>query len=432
MKRLLFISVAPPLPANNGQRMRIWSLLRALSQEGYEIHLLTFARPEELESYAGDLGEVCQTTEAVPLALPSWSSGGNYLGRARGLFSSKPFGVERFRSPEMAGRIAARLREPFSAVIADSVYAAINLTSRMQLPLILDDNNIEHMILKRYLRQELNPIRAAYIWLEWWKLRRWEQSVASRSDLVMLCSENDCALMQKMCPEPLVVMVPNIIDVDHYHSAPKSENATVLYLGSMDWFPNRDAVDFFVAEILPELRKRIPQVRFAVTFSPEHAPPESYRERLARLPNVEFVPTNDVRKEVADAAVFVVPLRIGSGTRFKILEGGALAKAIVSTRVGAEGLDFCNREEILLEDEPAAFAAAVANLLADPAQRERLGLRARRRVEEQYDFAALRSALHDALARLSAGSVLSPGRTPDELRLKAAIPVWDSNQGGST
>jgi glycosyltransferase involved in cell wall biosynthesis len=428
MKRLLFISVAPPLPANNGQRMRIWSLLRALAQDGYEIHLLTFARPEEIESYAGELAQVCQTTEAVPLTLPSWSSGGNYLSRVRGLFSSNPFGVGRFRSPEMARRIEARLLEPFSAVIADSVYSAVNLPERIGPPLIMDDNNIEHMILKRYLLQDRNPLRWPYIWLEWWKLRRWERLVCSRSALVMLCSENDRSLMWEMCPEPLVMMVPNIIDVDTYKPAPPCENTTVLYLGSMDWFPNRDAVEFFATEILPELRKKVPNVRFVVTFSPEHAPPESYRERFARTPNLELAPTNDVRREIADAAVFVVPLRIGSGTRFKILEAGAMAKPIVSTRVGAEGLDFRNGEEIVLEDDPSAFAGAVANLLGDREMRTRLGLGARQRVEEQYDFAVLRTRLADALARLEARSGLSPSADLEELRLKAAVPGLDSNQ----
>jgi glycosyltransferase involved in cell wall biosynthesis len=428
MKRLLFISGAPPLPTNNGQRLRIWSLLRAFAQEGYEIHFLTFVPPEEMESYAGDLAEVCCTADAVPLTLASWSSGGHYGSRLSGLFSPVPYGVERFRSPEMARRIAMRLREPFSAVIAASVYVAVNLPDWMEPPLIMDDDNIEHMILKRCLDGERNPARWAYIWLEWRKLRRWERSVCSRAALVMLCSENDRSLMREMCREPLVAMVPNVIDVDSYDPAPQSAHTTVLYLGSMDWFPNRDAVEFFVGAILPELRKRVPHVRFVVTFSPEHAPPAGFRERFARTPNVEFVPTHDVRRTIAEAAVFVVSLRIGSGTRFKILEAGAMGKPIVSTRVGAEGLDFTSGEEILLEDDPASFATAVATLLGDEAMRTRLGRAARRRVEKQYDFAAMRSALSDAIAQLDAlGSVST--RSDAELRVKS---VACSSQGGSS
>jgi glycosyltransferase involved in cell wall biosynthesis len=126
--------------------------------------------------------------------------------------------------------------------------------------------------------------------------------------------------------------------------------------------------------------------------------------------------------------VFVVSLRIGSGTRFKILEAGAMGKPIVSTRVGAEGLDFTSGEEILLEDDPASFATAVATLLGDEAMRTRLGRAARRRVEKQYDFAAMRSALSDAIAQLDAlGSVST--RSDAELRVKS---VACSSQGGSS
>ena len=400
MERFLFLAVTLPLPANNGQRMRIWSLLRALASEGREIHLLTFAQPEELAAWAGPLREVCHSVEAIPLSVPSWSAGGNHMRRVQGLFSSRPYGVERFRSKAMANRIMERLREDFDAVIADSVYAVVNLPDALPVPLILDDNNIEHMILKRYLVQERNPLRRAYAWIEWRRLQWWEKAACVRSALVILCSDTDRALMQEMCPAVPTAMAPNIIDVDNYRATPPCDNTTVLYLGSMDWFPNRHAVETFVSEVLPELRRIIPNVNFAITYSPEHAPAAGFRERLARIPNVQFVPTGDVRAEVAKAAVFVVPLRIGSGTRFKILEAGAMAKPIVSTRLGAEGLDFANGDEILLEDDLKEFARAVAKLLKDPSQRSRLGEGARHRVEQQYDFATLRTTIGRALARL--------------------------------
>src|SRR5271157_1043845 len=388
--KLLFVALKSPLPADNGLRMRIWAMLRALAADGHETHLVTFAQPEEMAAHSGQMLEVCRTVEAFPLAMSAWSAGGNYMGRLRGLFSPVPYGVERFRSPVMAERIATRLRENFDAVIIETPYAAVNLPDKMPIPLIMDDQNIEHMILKRYLLQEGNPFRWAYAWLEWRKLRNWEQAAGARSVLVMVCSENDRAIMRLMCPKTQVMVVPNIIDVDKYRAAPPCDNATVVYLGGMDWFPNRNAVEFFIEKILPELRKTVPHVKFGVVFSGNHVPPEAFRERISRIPGVEFVEAKDVLAEVANAAVFVVPILIGSGTRFKILEAGAMEKSIVSTRVGAEGLEFQNGEEILLEDDPVAFAGAVAALLANPSLRARLGRGARRRVERQYSFEVLR------------------------------------------
>jgi len=333
----------------------------------------------------------------------------------QGLVSRKPYGVDRFRSKAMANRIVERLRENFHAVIADSVYAVVNLPDTLPVPLILDNNNIEHMILKRYLVRERNPLRRAYAWIEWRRLQRWEKAACIRSALVTLCSETDRALMQEMCPAVRTAMAPNIIDVDNYRATPPCDNTTVLYLGSMDWFPNRDAVKTFIREVLPELRRIIPDVNFAITYSPEHAPATQFRERLSRIPNVQFVPTGDVRAEVAKAAVFVVPLRIGSGTRFKILEAGAMAKPIVSTRVGAEGLDFVNGDEILLEDNLKEFAHAVAKLLNDPSQRSRLGEGARQRVELQYDFAVLRTTIGHALACLDTRNAAAQSLRPQKI-----------------
>jgi glycosyltransferase involved in cell wall biosynthesis len=128
---------------------------------------------------------------------------------------------------------------------------------------------------------------------------------------------------------------------------------------------------------------------------------DNFQAKFARLRHVRFTgPVPDMRAEIAKAAVCVVPLRIGSGTRLKILEAAAMAKPIVSTRIGAEGLDFVDGEEIILTDRPEAFARAVADLLADPLRRHMLGKAARRRVEQQYGLASLRSALREALTQV--------------------------------
>jgi len=171
----------------------------------------------------------------------------------------------------------------------------------------------------------------------------------------------------------------------------------VLYMGGMDWFPNRDAVEFFVTQILPELRVLAPEARFVVAG---RNPPAEFVRRFAAS-GITFTGTvPDMRPEIARAAVCVVPLRIGSGTRLKILEAGAMGKPIVSTSIGAEGLDLIKGTEIILEDQPRAFAKAVADLLRDASRRRALGEEARRWVESRYSFPVLRSAVREALAKL--------------------------------
>ena len=168
-------------------------------------------------------------------------------------------------------------------------------------------------------------------------------------------------------------------------------------MGGLDWLPNRDAVQFFIEQILPDLRKARPGIRFAAAFSPEHAPPAEFLTRFADMPGVELAQTTDIRGEIARASVYVVPIRIGSGTRFKILEAASAGKAMVSTRVGAEGLNFGDGTEILLQDQPAAFARAVLALLEDQPRRTAMGLAARQRAEREYSFTALCRELREAL-----------------------------------
>ncbi len=200
--------------------------------------------------------------------------------------------------------------------------------------------------------------------------------------------------MKKLCPGPSVAVVPNAIDVNQYALSDRSDDTTLLYTGGMDWFPNRDAVEFFVTTILPELRRMVPQIKFVVAG---RRGPEKFHQKLSKIPNVEFHgPVTDMRAEIAGAAVCVVPLRMGSGTRFKILEAAAMGKPVVSTRLGAEGLEFVPGEEIVLADEPQGFAAAVADLLADQSRRIALGRAARRRVEGHYDLSAFGTAARTA------------------------------------
>jgi glycosyltransferase involved in cell wall biosynthesis len=192
-------------------------------------------------------------------------------------------------------------------------------------------------------------------------------------------------------------VVPNVVDVEQYRPEASGDGATILYTGGMDWFPNRDAVSFFAFQVMPGIRKRFPRVRFVVAG---RAPDPSFR-LLFKDVDVSFTGTlPDMRAAFAQAAVCVVPLRIGSGTRLKILEAAAMGKAIVSSRIGAEGLDFVSGSEILLADTAREFEGAVSKLFADAACRSSLGRSARRRVESLYSHLAMRVAIRSVLKSL--------------------------------
>jgi glycosyltransferase involved in cell wall biosynthesis len=397
--RILFVSLAVPFPPTNGHRIRNWILLRGLTAEGHAVSLVSFAEAGELEGDPRRFQDLCRDVELVP-SPASVSGWRGHAERLRAIGSTLPFGVRRFRSEAMRRAVRDVMAVgSFDCVICDDIYNVENVGDTGRVPVLLNKHDLTHVILRRFAGYARNPLQRAYAWLEYRKLRRWEAH-ACRLPGVLACSDADRRALLALVPSARIEIVPNAIDTESYPPAPGGGDgpATVLYFGSMDWYPNIDAVAYFAAEILPELERRVPGVRFRVAG---RNPPRALCRRFARAPVVEFSGTvSDIRAEIAAATVCVVPLRIGSGTRLKILEAGAMEKAIVSTRIGAEGLDFEDGADIILADEPLAFARAVADLLADPARRRELGHAARRRVERDYSLPAVRAAFRHALPRL--------------------------------
>jgi glycosyltransferase involved in cell wall biosynthesis len=394
--RILFAALSMPFPPTNGHRLRTWALLRALAGEGHQVTLVSFAEPEELHREDAELRAVCRAVERVPVPgvhRARWEP----LRRALAVFSPEPYGVRRFRSPAFtAGLTRALAGERFDLVICDGIYNVQNLPGGLTVPVLLNKDDVAHVILERYARLARNALARLYARLEACKVKRWERQACAGVAANLVCSEVDRDILQRLCPGVPMLVVPNVVDTEHYAPAGEGEPLTVLFQGGMDWHPNRDAVEFFAAEILPELRRLVPAVTFRVAG---RSPSDDFRRRFAGPPGLEFTGTvPDMRTEIARAAVCVVPLRIGSGTRLKILEAAAMGKAIVSTRLGAEGLEFRDGEDIVLTDDARAFARATADLLADPARRRKLGEAARQRAEADYSHSALRTALRGALS----------------------------------
>jgi polysaccharide biosynthesis protein PslH len=399
--RVLLLSVTSPIPANNGVKMRTCSVLRALAAEGHEVVLVAFADPSERNGGHPELSRLCRSVTLVPHTFKSLSASRDYFGYAKQLVSRFPHGAETSRSPEMAAQLAQILgQKAIDVILSEQTDLLVNLPARLSVPLIVDFHNVEYLILERYLRFERNPGKQLYAWLECQKLRHWERRACQMATVALACSSHDRTLLRQLRADLPVSVVPNVVDVTEYKPGNEGIVPKILFQGGMDWYPNRDAAEFFARKIFPLVRKEVPEARFVVAG---RNPPEKFRRSLSETPGVEFTGTvPDMRVEISSATVCVVPLRIGSGTRLKILEAAAMAKPIISTSVGAEGLEFLNGEEIILEDDPSAFARALVKLLEAPADRKHLGEAARKRAEQQYGFPVLRSSLRQSMEGVEA------------------------------
>jgi glycosyltransferase involved in cell wall biosynthesis len=251
---------------------------------------------------------------------------------------------------------------------------------------VLDEHNIEYDLQRRTARSASGLARRGYNELNWRKLEREEKSAWRRFDGVVLTSDRDAEVLSAASPKVRLAVVPNGVDVEQFRpstAAPEADR--LLFFGANNYFPNHDALLYFIDEILPQVIERRPGVKLSIVG------PGVQQEVLdRRSQHVEIVGfVDDLMPHLERASVVVVPLRIGGGTRLKIVEAMAKSKAIVSTRIGAEGIDLTDEQDVLLADEPSGFADQIVRLLSQPELGARLGQRARVLAEERYAWTAV-------------------------------------------
>jgi glycosyltransferase involved in cell wall biosynthesis len=400
--RILFVSTNLPVPANNGQAIRSISIVQALAASGHYLTFVSFADRGQSKSLHS-LSSFCREIDVLERECTSVSQRSDYLSRISYLMLGKSFSLERFRSEAMRVRIQRHLKAlRFDLIFCDSLYSLVNVP-HTEIPIALNCHNVEHVILQRYSKLEKNLITKSYATVEARLLRDAEKEGCRRATIAMVCSNYDGDLLHQLSPDLPIAVIPNAVDTDLYSPQPDfagtNTDLNILFQGSMDWYPNRDAVEFFALDILPLVRAEFPGVKFVIAG---RNPPASLVEKLTTLRGVEFTGTvPDIRPYLSLATVVVVPLRLGSGTRIKILEACAAGKAIVSTRVGAEGLELKGGKEIVLADDAAEFAHAVITLMRDPARSEAIGKSARSVVLEHYTHQALRKSLEVVISSLA-------------------------------
>jgi len=296
------------------------------------------------------------------------SRGFDYLRR---LPNAAPYAVSRFASAKVRERLKACLAEQqVDVAICDFLDAAINFPEHMEVPSVLFQHNVESEIWRRHASNGAGGVKKLLYRMEFSKMLRYERHALARFDHVIAVSEHDKKLMSAWTRPERITVVPTGVDTEQFCADRiVREKPLVVFVGAMDWEPNVDAVKYFCEEIWPQVLAKVPEARFRIVGrNPDR--------RVKGLANSSVEVTGrvpSVIEHLREAAVVVVPLRIGGGTRIKIYEAMATAKAVVSTTVGAEGLDVHHGKDIVLSDEPRDFADSVARLMQDERARNQLG-----------------------------------------------------------
>ncbi|MCZ2097341.1 MAG: glycosyltransferase [Anaerolineae bacterium] len=391
--RILFLTAQPPEPAHAGGSLRTSGLMRGAHAAGHRLHLLTFAESVAAEVARPALSAYCARAELVP---PPARRAADRLRDL--LLSTQPDMQRRFYSADYTARLEALLAaEAYDLIQIESLematYLPVIKARQPHAKVIYDSFNAEFDLQRSiYLAERRAPKRlpgAVYSLIQWRRLVRFEREVCHTVDYIIAVSEADAAAFRRLAPGRPVAVVPNGIDTAPYARSDASLDlgpAALVFTGSMSYRPNVDAALWFADEVLPKIREAVPGATFFIVGSQPHARLQPLRERDG-VQITGWVP--DVNPFLHAAAVFVVPLRMGSGTRLKILQAMAAGRAVVSTTLGAQGLDAQDGIALRLADSAAEFARQVVALLRDPDQRCALGRAGAELVARQYEWSVI-------------------------------------------
>jgi glycosyltransferase involved in cell wall biosynthesis len=381
-------------PPTTGGRVRSVQILSELSRR-HSVTLVTTHGPEDDPDGLAVRLSRCHRVVSLPYAVPKRGDKRFPLAVARSWFSRYPVDLRKWRVKSVRDLVVSAIAGATPDLcVSDFLFAAANVPFGGAVPIVLFEHNVEHLIWKRLSSLERISWRRAPFEIEWRKVRAREAAACRLADLTITVSEEDRRRLAEIAPDARTAVIPTGVDTTYFSPRDAAElPAHLVFTGSMDWRPNEDAVQHFVDAILPLIRREVPDVSFMVAGRL----PSEHLRGLAGQTGISVSGTvDDVRPYIAEAAVYVVPLRAGGGTRLKVFEALAMAKPVVSTTVGAEGLRLEPDRHLLVADDPRDFAQAVTSLLRDPARRRALGAAGRALVADRYSWPQVASEFESA------------------------------------
>jgi protein-tyrosine-phosphatase/glycosyltransferase involved in cell wall biosynthesis len=423
--RILWVKVGGIWPPETGGRIRTFHLISELARR-HRVILATTHVPGEDPGAGAASFPACERILSLPARIPKRGSLRFLLALARSWPTRLPLDLAKFRVPELAREVRRACEAGgIDLCVADFLSATVNVPLGGPVPVLLFAHNVEHVIWKRLARSEPRLWRRAALEIEWRKLRAAEARACALSTLTAAVSEPDRERLARLSPDARVEAIPTGVDTTYFTpDAARERPGRLVFTGSMDWHPNEDAMLHFIEAILPRVRRAFPGASLTVAG---RGPGPRLLEAAARAGVRVTGRVDDIRPHLAEGMVYVVPLRIGGGTRLKIFEALAMGKAVVSTTIGAEGLPLVPGVHFLQEDDPERFAAGVVALLGDPGLRRSLGRAGRDlvearaswpRVADEFESCCAEAVDLHRLARRDAAAALST-----RARLRRLLPA---------
>jgi glycosyltransferase involved in cell wall biosynthesis len=383
-RKLLFVSPRFIFPTDSGGKIRTAQILRGLSDGAFEVTLVSPQPPGGPDGFRGELDTVCHRFIGWEGPRRGPLSG---LSRMVHLCSRLPIPVATDRSARGRAVVAEQLDRRPDVVVFDFPHSAVLAPPVFETPSVLFTHNVESWIFRRHAEVAGNAVIRGIWRNQWRKMERFEQTTLARFHSIVAVSDVDADWFRDNCGIGNVQVIPTGVDLDFFeYSAPQAEDS-VVFTGSMDWMANQDGIEYFMRDIWPMIERARPGATMSVIG---RKPPKSLVSQASGMPWAFTGFVDDVRPHVRGGSAYVIPLRVGGGTRIKAFEAMAMGCPVISTTIGVEGLPVVDGEHYLRADTPADFAEAVVTVLGDAELRTRLSENARRFVEQ--NFSAQRAA----------------------------------------
>lgn len=393
--RMAFVSTMFLQPEDTGARIRTCNVLRGLKGGQFDITLLGPGAEDQKQRYAQELQGLCDRFISwdPPAEKPRWMRAADVVGRW-------PVNVLSSVAGDAIPTVSRVLSEQkFDLVVFDFLHASPLLPAKLDAPAVCFTHNVETEIFERHAQQASSRAMRLLWAQQARKMRRFEKAALGRYDRVIAVSERDASIFAREFGCDRVSPIPTGVDLDYFsfsqpQPAGDEQGGKVVFTGSMDWDANINGVQFFLRDVWPLVLKRRPHAQFEVIG---RNPAASLLKLAKETTGVHFTGrVDDVRPYVRDGQVFVIPLRVGGGTRIKTFEAMAMGRPVVSTTLGVEGLDVRDEEHLLIRDDPAAFAQAVLTLLDQPERCHTMASAARHLVQTQFGHRAV-AAVFEAI-----------------------------------
>jgi len=405
--RILWLSHFVPYPPRGGALQRSHHLLRQAARR-HEVHLVAMNQrallptPQSVAEAVAALSPLCSRVDVFPNLFDAsrvrWAA-----MAAAGIWRRRPYDVRWLWQPSLS-RFLADLADgaPFDVVHVDTVGLMPHAAAFGDLPLVLNHHNIESQMLHRRAERDPGVMRRLYCRREAAKLQRYEREACRRAAVNITVSALDAERLLALVPGVRARVVENGVDIEYFHPArTRGRAGSLVFAGTMNWYPNQEAMRFFLREVWPLLLAENPE-RHLTVIGREPPAEVLVATRQGRVSAPGFV--EDVRPYLAEAAIYVCPIRDGGGTRLKVLDALAMQKPLVATGLAVEGLELVKDEHYLRAESPADFVRQIRRLEESPELCERLGANGRRLVEARYAWDEIGRRLEQAYATARATS----------------------------